>query len=331
MTELQIIWFVLVGVLLTGYALLDGFDLGTGFWYLFAKNGDDRRKMLAAIGPFWDGNEVWLLTGGGAIFAAFPHVYATTFSGMYLALMLVIFALIFRALSIEFMNKVNSEKWRRFWGVCFAAGSTLPALLFGVAAGNVLGGMNLNVVMNYTGTFFDLLNPFALLTGILSLSVFALQGSSYLTWRTKSALSANTQKWIYWSGLAALLSFVLFVTAAAVTRPHLMQNYYDHIYLWALPVTALALLLKVAYSSMTGDVRNAFWFSSAVIVAIMATMAAMLFPNTVVAINNPDLNLTIMNSSSSQMTLMVMLIIAALGMPLVIGYHVWAYKIWNSR
>ena len=331
MTPLQIIWFVLIGVLLTGYAILDGFDLGTGFWHLFTKKDEDRRALLTAIGPFWDGNEVWLLTGGGAIFAAFPHVYATVFSGMYLALMLVIFSLIFRAIAIEFRNKVDSARWRNFWDISFAIGSIIPAILFGVATGNVLGGMKIDSIMNYAGTFFDLLNPYALLTGLLSLAIFALHGASYLSWKTKGEISENTKKWAYKAGIASAALFVLFFLATIIAKPHLMQNYYEHLYLWILPLAASASLSYNLYLNLKGDRQRMFATSSLSIIAIMATMAIMLFPNTVIALNNPDLNLTVINASSSPMTLMVMLIIAVLGMPLVVGYHVWTYKLWNLR
>jgi cytochrome d ubiquinol oxidase subunit II len=331
MSALQVIWFVLIGVLLTGYAILDGFDLGTGFWYLFTKKDEERRTLLSAIGPFWDGNEVWLLTGAGAIFAAFPHVYATVFSGMYLALMLVIFSLIFRAIAIEFRNKVDSARWRNFWDVSFAVGSIIPAILFGVATGNILGGMRLDSVMNYAGGFFDLLNPYALLTGLLSLAIFSMHGASYLSWKTKGEVSENAKKWAFKGGIASAALFVLFFFATIIAKPHMMQNYYDHLYLWVFPLAALVALFYNFYSNLSGDKQMMFAASSLSIITIMATMAVMLFPNTVVALGNPELNLTIMNASSSSMTLMVMLIIAALGMPLVIGYHVWAYKIWNLR
>ncbi len=328
---LQIIWFVLIGILLTGYALLDGFDLGTGFWYLFAKKEEDRRALLSSIGPFWDGNEVWLLTGGGAIFAAFPHVYATVFSGMYLALMLVIFSLIFRAISIEFRSKIDSAKWRKLWDVCFAVGSIVPALLFGVATGNVLRGMKIDVMMNYAGGFFDLLNPYALLTGIMSLSFFALQGALFVSLKAEGELKERAGMWAFSAAIASASIFVLFLFVTIVTQPHLMKNYYGGIWLFALPFAALVSLFKAVQFVKKNAALKAFGASSFSIAAVMATMAAMLFPNTVVALGNYELNLTIMNSSSSPLTLMTMLVIAAVGMPLVVGYHVFAYRLWHSR
>jgi len=329
-SALQVTWFIIIGLFLTVYAILDGFDLGAGFWHLFVKKDEERRTVLSAIGPFWNGNEVWLLTGGGAIFAAFPHVYATVFSGMYLALMLVIFSLIFRALSIEFRNKVDSGRWRKFWDVSFAAGSILPAILFGVATGNILRGLKLNVVMNYAGSFFDLLNPYALFAGLLSLSLFALQGASFIAARVQGEQATRAKEWTSWVGIGSAATFLIFIVVTIITQPHLMQNYYNHIWLFALPLAALVSLLKAVYFIRKQTPWRAFAASSFAIVSVLTTIAVMLFPNTVIALGNPGLNLTVMNSSSSPLTLTVMLIIAAIGMPLVISYHVWSYKLWKE-
>ena len=176
MLELQVTWYFLIGFLLTVYAVLDGFDLGVGFWHLFTKSDEDRRVLLNAVGPVWDGNEVWLITGGGALFAAFPHVYATVFSGMYLALMLVLYALIFRAVSMEFRSKDPSARWRAGWDAAFSLGSVVPALLFGVALGNLLRGLLLDATKTYVGGFFNLLNPYALLIGVVGLAMIATHG-----------------------------------------------------------------------------------------------------------------------------------------------------------
>jgi cytochrome d ubiquinol oxidase subunit II len=325
-SALQITWFVLIGFMLTVYAILDGFDLGMGFWLPFAKKDEDRRALLAAIGPFWDGNEVWLITGGGAIFAAFPHVYATIFSGMYLPLMLVLFALMFRAVSIEFRNKTESEPRRKFWDVSFAAGSILPAFLFGVATGNVLRGMRIDDMMNYAGGFLDLLNPYAILVGLLSLSVFAMQGAAFAAIKTNGELAARTRSWVGAACASSFAVFACFFFATVITQPHLLENYYDNWFLWILPFATLVAILVTYYSTVRGSPSRAFGASSFAIAALMATMGAMLFPNTVISFQNQDLNLTVANSSSSPLTLEVMLVIAIIGMPLVIGYHVWSYR-----
>ena len=182
--DLNTIWFILVGVLIVGYAILDGFDLGVGVLSLFARNEDERRLHLNAIGPFWDGNEVWLLTAGGALFAAFPEVYATVFSGFYIAFMLLLVALIFRAVSIEFYHQVDSPSWRTAWGWAFGIGSLLPCILTGVAFGNILRGIPLDAHREFTGSFFTLLNPYALVVGVLSLAMFIMHGAVFMAVKT---------------------------------------------------------------------------------------------------------------------------------------------------
>lgn len=172
--DLNTIWFVLVAVLITGYAVLDGFDLGVGVLHLLTKKEEEKRVNINAIGPVWDGNEVWLLTGGGALFAAFPVVYATVFSGFYIALMLLLLALIFRAVSFEFRGKVENERWKKSWDYAFGIGSLLPLILFGVAIGNILRGIPIDINGIFTGNFFTLLNPYSILVGVLSLFLFTM-------------------------------------------------------------------------------------------------------------------------------------------------------------
>jgi cytochrome d ubiquinol oxidase subunit II len=195
MTALQVIWFFLLGVLFVGYAILDGFDLGVGFWHLGAKGDDERRAMLNAVGPVWDGNEVWLLTAGGALFGAFPAVYASVFSGFYLALMLVLLVLMARAISFEFRSQVQSPGWRGAWDVVFSVSSTVAILLFGVALGNILRGITLDPAGNYTGTFFGLLNPYALMIGVLGLAMLAFHGALYMVIKGSGELEERS----FWS------------------------------------------------------------------------------------------------------------------------------------
>lgn len=188
LTDLQIIWFILVGVLFSGYAILDGFDLGTGALQLFIKGDENRRLTLNAVGPVWDGNEVWLITGGGALFAAFPYVYASVFSGFYLAFMLLLLTLIFRAVSIEFRSKQPMKWWRRGWDTTFSISSLLAALLIGVAMGNVTKGIPLDDQGNFTGTFLSLLNPYSVLLGLTTVALFAMHGGIYLLMKTQGSL-----------------------------------------------------------------------------------------------------------------------------------------------
>ncbi len=193
--DLPVLWFLLVGVLLIGYSILDGFDLGAGMLLLRAKKDQDRRMILNAIGPVWDGNEVWLLTGGGALFAAFPDVYATVFSGFYLPLMLLLVALIFRAVAIEFRSKEESPKWRSSWDWSFAIASHLIPVLMGVALGNMVVGIPIGADREYMGGFFNLLNPYALIVGITTLALFQMQGSLYLLMKLEGDLHAQARNW----------------------------------------------------------------------------------------------------------------------------------------
>ena len=210
MSTLQVIWFLLIGILLAGYAILDGFDLGVGFWHLFGKKDEERRIFIRSIGPVWDGNEVWLLTAGGALFAAFPPVNASVFSGFYLALVLVLLGLIFRVVSIEFRNQLEDPSWRRRWDLAFSLGSALPALLFGVALGNLVRGLLLDESGDYIGGFFALLNPYSLLVGVTGVAMFATHGALYLALKTEGELQVRARGWASRAWIAYLVLFLFF-------------------------------------------------------------------------------------------------------------------------
>ena len=320
--DLQVIWFLLIGVLLAGYAILDGFDLGVGMLHLFiAKDDRERRVMLNSIGPVWDGNEVWLLTGGGAIFAAFPKVYATVFSGFYLALMLLLTALIVRAVSLEFRSKVEAPAWRATWDAVFAFGSFLPALLFGVAIGNVLRGVPISADGEFAGTFFGLLNPFSLIVGLLSTAMFLMQGASWLSFRTDGALRERAKRVgrLAWSAFVALwIAATIYSLAEA---PHLWTNYANAL-MWIAP---LVFVVATAAWPFTSGKRS-FAVSSLAIAALMGIMGQALFPYMVPSFGDLANSLTITNASSTPLTLKVMLAIALAGMPFVIGYTIWIYR-----
>ncbi|KPJ49241.1 MAG: cytochrome D oxidase subunit I [candidate division Zixibacteria bacterium DG_27] len=331
MSFLQVTWYFLIGLFLLVYAILDGFDLGVGFWYLFSKRNRDRRLMRNAIGPVWDGNEVWLLTGGAAIFAAFPEVYATVFSGFYLALMLVIFALIFRAVSIEFRGKLDTPGWGNFWDATFGIGSILPALLFGVAVGNILRGLPLDSVGNFAGTFFTLLNPYALLIGLLGLAMFVTHGALYLVLRTNAELSAKAKRWAHRAWWLYLILFIIAALLTMTTRPQLLLNYNAVPVLWILPFLSLLVIILIGVFNRQGRAKPAFAASVLSIVGLMALCAAGLFPNMVPALGTPELSLTLVNASSSPLTLWTMLVIAVVGMPLVVIYTIWAYRTFGGK
>jgi cytochrome d ubiquinol oxidase subunit II len=324
--DLQITWFLLIGALLIGYAILDGFDLGVGMLHNFiAKKDEERRILINSIGPVWDGNEVWLLTGGGAIFAAFPPVYATVFSGFYIALMLLLAALIFRAVSLEFRSKEPGPTWRKSWDVAFGVGSFLPALLFGVAIGNIVRGIPLSSDGEYAGTVFTLLNPFALVAGVLAVAMCLMQGAAWLMVRTEGELRARVRK----VGLSATIATIVLWLAATlfsrVAAPHTWRAF-------ANPVAYLVPLLFLVFGALAfmhfrkGSSGLTFLFSSLAVAALVGLVGLGLYPYMVPALGNLDASLTIRNSSSSQLTLKTMLYIALGGVPVVLAYTIFIYS-----
>lgn len=331
MTALQTTWFFIIGLLLTAYAILDGFDLGVGFWHLFTKTDRDRRTLLGAIGPVWDGNELWLLTASGAIFAAFPPVYATVFSGLYLALMLVLFGLIFRAVAIEFRGHDPSPRWRSAWDAAFAMGSVVPALLFGVAVGNIVRGLPLDEAGDFAGSFIGLLNPYALVVGLLGLAMFATHGALYVAVKTDGRLAARARRWAQNAWIIYLLLFVVVSAATLATQAQVRANYEAAPALWVLPVCALVAIVMVGVLNRRGDVRKAFVSSALSIAALMGLWGAAIFPNLVPALDRPEWSLTAMNASSSELTLKTMLVLVAVAMPLVIVYTTWVYRTFGGK
>ena len=326
MITLQVIWLLLIGILIIGYAILDGFDLGVGCWHLFAKKGDERSSFIRSIEPFWDGNEVWLLTGGGALFAAFPPVYATVFSGFYLPLMLVLLGLIFRAVSIEYRNKVEDPRWVAAWDIAFSLGSMLPTLLYAVAVGNLLRGLQLDAKGDYTGGFFALLNPYSLVVGLVGFSMFALHGALYLAVKTGGDTQSKARLWAAQTWRVYALLF--FVSAGWTATCYLRNGVVLPFVLATLAVVALALIRAF---NRKGEDLKAFLASCASIALVMLSVVAVLFPNLVIATNDPKLSLTIFNASSSLRTLSVMLVIALLGMPVVIGYTIFIHRIFKGK
>ena len=326
MIALQIVWLLLIGVLIIGYAILDGFDLGVGFWHLFAKKGAERSAFIRTIEPFWDGNEVWLLTGGGALFAAFPAVYATVFSGFYLALILVLAGLIFRAVAIEYRNKVQDPRWVAAWDVAFSVGSVLPSLLYAVAIGNLLRGLQLNAAGDYTGGFFALLNPYALVVGLVGLSMFAVHGALYLALKTGGETQHKARAWAAkaWWAYAPL-----FVIAAGWTSHGYLRG--GVVLPQTLGAAAMLAIGLIRIFNRQGRDLPAFFASCAGIALVMLGVVAVLFPNLVIASNDSSLSLTIFNASSSFRTLGVMLVIALIGMPVVIGYTVFIHRIFKGK
>lgn len=329
--DLNIIWFLLVGILIIGYAILDGFDLGVGVIQLLTKDKDEKKININAIGPVWDGNEVWLLTGGGALFAAFPIVYATVFSGFYLALVLVLAALIFRAVSFEFRKYVETEKARGYWDFSFAIGSTLAALLFGVAFGNILGGLPLDKNGNYLGTFLSLLNPFALIVGILSVVMLTLHGAIYLTLKTEGKQKEKMVSLINKLWIAFVVLYFVATIAALFAAPFLFVGILKNPLFWILLIAVGASIVSIPVLVKAGKNGYAFLSSSVMIASMILLSAISLFPRLVPSSIDLAYSLTIYNSSSTQGTLFTMLIIALLGMPFVVGYTIFIYRVFRGK
>ncbi len=328
---LNIIWFLLVGVLIIGYAILDGFDLGVGILHLFTRDENEKRIEMNAIGPVWDGNEVWLLTGGGALFAAFPVVYATVFSGFYIAFMLLLFALIFRAVSFEFRGKVDSPAWRKSWDYAFGIGSLLPALLYGVAIGNILRGIPIDQSGNYTGTFIGLLNPYAVLVGLVSLVLFTLHGSLYMTVKSDGELRKRMKGLSNKLWITFILLYIVATFLTLFEAPFLFAAILKNPLFWILFLLLLASILFIPVAVKGEKYFHAFLSSSVMIASMVGLVAVSLFPRLVPSSIDLVNSLTIYNSSSSQRTLMTMLIIALIGMPIVIGYTIFIYRIFKGK
>lgn len=326
MEFLQVTWFILIAVLLMGYSILDGFDLGVGVLTPFlAKSETDKRVLFNAVGPFWDGNEVWLLTGGGALFAAFPPVYATVFSGFYLALMLVLFALIFRAVSLEFW--AYDDGARKVWYWAFVIGSFLPALLYGVAMGNVIQGIPLNENFDFTGNFFTLLRPFPLVVGLMGLFAMLLQGSTFTALKAEGELRQRARKITSVVGEVFMVLFILTIAAGLIFVPHAASK----VLAWVFGLVILAGCGLAYIANKKGQDMKTFIMSSLIHVGLWGMAATVLFPNLVVSSHDTALNMTIYNSSSSQLSLTAMLIIAVIGMPIVIGYTIYVYRVFKGR
>jgi len=327
--DLNTLWFALIGVLFVGFFFLEGFDYGVGILLPFlGKNDTERRMIINTIGPVWDGNEVWMLTAGGAMFAAFPHWYATMFSGFYIALVLLLLALISRAVSFEFRSKIDDLKWRGLWDWTIFFGSAIPALLWGVAMANLVRGLPIDADMNYVGGFFNLLNPYALIAGLASLTVFALHGANFLTLKLGGELSDRARE------TAGKLWYVaaLFLVAFAFGT-YFMTDVRERLGLdpGVVPTLAVVALLATRWTISNRRDGWSFILTSVSVVFSTVTLFIALFPRVMVSSLDPAWSLTIYNASSSPYTLKVMSIVAGLLVPVVLVYQAWAYWIFRQR
>lgn len=328
--DLNIIWFLLLGILLTGYAILDGFDLGVGALHLFTKGDYERRVMINSIGPIWDGNEVWLVTGGGAMFAAFPEVYATVFSGMYEAIILLLVVIIFRAVSIEFRSKHDSIKWRNAWDIGFGVSSILIAFIFGVALANVITGLPIGESRDFNLSLIQLLSPFTVLVGFTTVSLFAMHGSIYVVMKTEGDLQEKIKKWVNNTIILFVMSYVTTTMMTLIYYPHMAKPFIHYPELFIVAFLNMLTIANIPREINKKNYFHAFISSSMGIVASMVLVGIGLFPNLVISSISPLHNMTIYNSSSSEMTLGIMLLIALIAAPVIVAYTAYIYWVFRG-
>jgi cytochrome d ubiquinol oxidase subunit II len=327
--DLNTLWFILIIVLFTGFFFLEGFDYGVGILMPFlGKRDEERRAIINTIGPVWDGNEVWMITAGGAMFAAFPHVYATLFSGFYLALVLMLVALILRGVSFEFRSKEENPRWRSAWDWALFVGSLLPALLWGVAVGNLMRGVPIDANKHYWGGLLPLLNPYSLLAGLVFVAAFVMHGAHYLNLKTTGELAKRAHTIAFQAWIAAVVLAVIFLVWTFFATDILTKPGVNGL----IPAILAALsLLLAGYFSRAGRNGWAFVMGSLAIVFVTVMVFAGLYPRILISTLDPAYSLTIYNASSSPYTLRVMSIVALIFVPLVLAYQAWTYWVFRQR
>lgn len=325
--ELNVVWFILLTVLFSGFFILEGFDYGVGILLPFmAKSDEERRIVINTIGPVWGGNEVWMITAGGAMFAAYPHVYATLFSGFYLALFLMLLALIVRGVGIEFRSKDERPGWRNFWDWTICIGSLVPALLWGVAVGNLLKGVPIDSKMQYVGTFFDLLTPYTLVSGIAFVFVFLFHGALYIALKTSTPLAERAKAVALKVGVLTAVFCLIFV-GLTYSHTDLFSKLGAGLSLWG-AVVAFVIAYGMVWKQQT---KPAFILS--VVTVLLTTVSVFwgLFPRLMISSLKPEWSLTIYNASSSQYTLTLMTIVACILVPIILAYQSWSYWVFRKK
>lgn len=329
--ELTTWWFLVVGGLFSGYAILDGFDLGAGAWHLFFRTEENRRIALNAIGPVWDGNEVWLVIGGGTLFAGFPEVYASLFSAMYIPFMLFLLFLIFRAVSIEFRSKEPMKWWRQMWDINYSISSIMLAVLLGVVLGNVLIGMPLDEDFVFRGHWLQFINPFSVLTGLTTLALFMVHGALYLLMKTEGRLYVQLTVLVKSAIRFFVLAFALTTVYALVFIPHLSDDFRSAPILFGLPLLTFGTIALIPRLVRKRQFRWAFVASSAVCALLLMLVAVEVYPIVLRSTIDPANSLTVTNSAASDKSLRIMLTIAAIGAPLVLAYTVFVFYTFRGK
>lgn len=329
--DLHVLWFFLLGVLLTGYAILDGFDLGVGMLHLLVRGDEERRLVINSIGPLWDGNEVWLVTFGGGLFAAFPVAYATALSTFYLPFMVLLASLIGRAISIEFRSKRDSRLWRGYWDVSFSLASACAAFVFGVAVGNAIKGIPIGPDHEFAGRLVDLLGPYPLLVGALTVTGCAMHGSIYLYLKTEGELQERIHRWIWRTFGVFLVLYLLVTIFTLVDLPHAVENFRRLPLAWVVVLLNVLAIANIPRAIYQGRPAYAFVSSCCTIAAFVFLFGMALYPNLLVSSDNPDFSLTIYNAASSEHTLRIMGNIAFIGMPFVATYTAVVYWVFRGK
>lgn len=325
-------WFLVVGGLFSGYAILDGFDFGAGAWHLFFKKELSRRIALNAVGPVWDGNEVWLVIGGGALFAGFPIMYATFFSSLYIPFMLFLVFIIFRAIAIEFRSKEEMKWWKNLWDICYSISSIMLAFLLGVVLGNVLQGIALEENFEYTGgVLVEFLNPYALMTGVTTLALFMSHGAIYLLLKTEGRLYAKLTLLLKKGMIFFMVSLGITTLYTLLYIPHLSDEFKSNPILFIVPLLAFLSIANVPRLANKRKYQQAFFFSSLTIALLLVLVAVELYPDLLMSSINPKYNVTIYNAAASTKSLKIMLTIVAIGAPLVLGYTIFVYRTFRGK
>ena len=326
------LWFLVIGGLFTGYAILDGFDFGAGAWHLFFKEEKNRRIALNAIGPVWDGNEVWLVIGGGALFAGFPLLYAALFSAMYIPFILFLVFIIFRAISIEFRSKEEMKWWRRMWDISYSVSSIMLAFLLGVVLGNVLQGITIGEDFQYEGRgLLEFLNPYAIMVGITSLALFMTHGAIYLLMKTEGMLYKRLTALLIKGMIFFIVSYSITTLYTLLYIPHLTDAFRSEKLLFIVPLLAFLSIANIPRLVSKMKYRNAFIFSSLTMSLLLILVAIELYPALLFSTRDPEYTITIYNAASSDKALGIMLMIAAIGTPLVLTYTIFVYSTFKGK
>ena len=325
------LWFLVIGALFTGYGILDGFDLGAGAWHLFLRKEESRRIALNAVGPVWDGNEVWLVIGGGSLFAGFPVLYGSLFSAMYIPFMLFLAFLIFRAVSIEFRSKETMKWWRNLWDISYSLSSALLAFLLGVVMGNVLQGISIGPNYEFQGHWLEFINLYSVMVGITTLALMMMHGAIFLVMKTEGKLFEHVHRLLWRAIIFFIVTFVIVTLYTLIYIPHLSDDFQQEPALFIVPLLMFLSIANVPRLIHKQKYFQGFLFSSLTVSLLLILVAIELYPIMLISTIDEAYNITVYNAASSEKSLGIMLTIAAIGVPLVIFYTAFVYNTFRGK